>query len=101
MPTYDFYSEDEERLWLTQNLKERYPYRESLYDGMSTRQLWAMFLKPAPQSRRYGPKPIRPDDDDDVRIPHLGDPDYKPLFARFDGADHILADSGEYVEIDE
>lgn len=94
-----FDSEDEERAWLKTALRQRFPYKESFYDARSTGQLWAMLRKPEPAHKRYGPEPIR-DDDDEPRIPRLGDPDYKPILAHFDGADHILADSGEYVEID-
>jgi len=97
MPQYDFDSEDEERNYLKIVLGQRYPYKQTFYDGLSTRQLWAMLSQ---KPRKNAQADIPPDYRDEPMPPRLGDPDYKPLLKTIDGEAYILADSGEYVPIE-
>lgn len=97
MRRYAFESEEEERNFLSIALSERYPYRQTFYERLSIRQLWAMLDR---EPRKPRQAEIPPDYRDEPTPPRLGDPDYKPLLETIDGEGYILADSGEYVLIE-
>lgn len=98
----DFQREDEERDALINILMEWYPYPWQTWSRKATNQLWAVYYKGKPVPK----KPTREElegyeEMENTRVPMPGDDDYRPLRKTENGVDYILADSGEYVEIED